>query len=189
MRRSVYSAISFSPREYLMKNRRLHRTLVVLFAVAMIAITVPMSVSTAGKVRFDRVLQERDHIKRGLEVGERVRDLQKYNKNVRAALAHFEKNANRNHNQPKLDEAISITRDPAGGIAMLNTANTAIPLFRKAGLKSQEPDYSQYGVEMILIPTYNTAYEWQGTVILNGFDPSGNYLGQYVADVAIAVNS
>jgi hypothetical protein len=26
----------------------------------------------------------------------------------------LEKNANRNHNQPKLDEAISIMRDPAG---------------------------------------------------------------------------
>ena len=40
---------------------------------------------------------------------------------------------------------------------------------------------------MILIPTYYTDYEWQGTVILNGFDPSGNYIGQYVADVAMAV--
>lgn len=188
MRRSVYSAISFSP-EYLKKNRKLHGALVVLLAVALFAITVPMSVSTAGKVRSDRVLQERDHVQRGPAVGKRVRDLQKYNKNVRAALGHFEKNANRNHNQPKLDEAISIMRDPAGGIAMLNSPNTATPLFRKAGIKSQEPDYSEYGVEMILIPTYNTAYEWQGTVILNGFDPSGNYLGQYVADVAIAVDS
>jgi hypothetical protein len=188
MRRSVYSAISFSPGEYLKKNRKLHGALVVLLAVAVFAITVPMSVST-GKVKSDRVLQERDHVQRGPEVGKRVRDLQKYNKNVRAALGHFEKNANRNHNQPKLDEAISIMRDPTGGIAMLNSANTASPLFRKAGLRSQEPDYSEYGVEMILIPAYNTAYEWQGTVILNGFDPSGNYLGQYVADVAIAVDS
>lgn len=189
MRRSVYSATSFSPREYLKKTRKLHGALVGLLALAVFAITVPMSVSTAGKVRSDRVVQERDHVQRGPEVGKRIRDLQKYNKNVRAALGRFEKNANRNHNQPKLDEAISIMRDPAGGIAMLNSANTASPLFRKAGLKSQEPDYSQYGVEMILIPTYNTAYEWQGTVILNGFDPSGNYLGQYVADVALAVDS
>ena len=172
-----------------MKNRKLHGALGMLLAVAVFAITVPMSVSSAGKVRSDRALQERDHVKRGPEVGNRVRDMQKYNKNVRAALGQFEKNGNRNHNKPKLDEAISIMRDPAGGIAMLNSANTATTMFRKAGLKSQEPDYSEYGVEMILIPTYNPDYEWQGTVILNGFDPSGNYLGQYVADVALAVDS
>lgn len=142
MRRSVYSAISFLPGEYLKKNRKLHGALVVLLAVAVLAITVPMSVSTAVTVRSDRVLQERDHVQRGSEVGKRVRDLQKYNKNVRAALGHFE-NANRNHNQPKLDEAISIMRDPAGGIAMLNTANTAKPLFRKAGLQGW-----QFGVAL-----------------------------------------
>ena len=71
-----------------------------------------------------------------------VRDMQKYNKNVRAALGQFEKNGNRNHNTPKLDEAISVMRDPAGGIAKLNSANTATPVFRKAALKSQEVDYS-----------------------------------------------
>ena len=189
MRRCVYSATSFSPGEYLKKTRKLHGALVVLLALAVFAITVPMSVSTAVTVRSDRVLLERDHVTRGPEVGKRVRDMQKYNKNVRAALGQFEKNGNRNHNTPKLDEAISVMRDPAGGIAKLNSANTATPVFRKAALKSQEVDYSEYGVEMILIPTYYTNYEWQGTVILNGFDPSGNYIGQYVADVAMTVDS
>lgn len=104
MRRSVYSPINSLPGEYLKKNRKLHGALVVLLALAVFAITAPMSVSTAVTVRSDRVSQERDHIQRGPEVGKRIRDLQKYNKNVRAALGHFEKNANRNHNQPKLDE-------------------------------------------------------------------------------------
>lgn len=38
---------------------------------------------------------------------------------------------------------------------------------------------------MIFIPTYDVPGEWQGTVIINKFDPSGAYLGQYVADVAM----
>jgi len=142
MRRSVYSAISLLPRQYLMKNRRLHGDLGMLLAVAVFAITVPISVSTASTVRSNRAVQERDHVTRGPEVGKRVRDMQKYNKNVRAALGQFEKNGNRNHNTPKLDEAISVMRDPAGGIAKLNSANTATPVFRKAALKSQEVDYS-----------------------------------------------
>ena len=38
---------------------------------------------------------------------------------------------------------------------------------------------------MIFIPAYSVPGEWQGTVIINKFDPSGAYLGQYVADVAM----
>ena len=57
--------------------------------------------------------------------------------------------------------------------------------FRKVSFKPQDPDYSNYGVEMIFIPTYSIPGECQGTVIFNEFDPTGAYLGQYVADVAM----
>jgi len=160
-----------------------------LLAVALFAVTVPMSPGTSAKAKPDVTALERSHVKRGLEVGNRVRDLQKYNRNVRAALAQFEKNEKRNHNKPKLDEAVSVIQDPAGGSAALNSAHTMAKPFRRVSLKAQEADYSAYGVEMILIPTFYDDDEWQGTVILNGFDPSGNYLGQYVADVALNVDS
>ena len=133
--------------------------------------------------------QDRNHVKRGPEVGKRIRDLQKYNKNIRGALGQFEKNEKRNGQKPKLDEAVSVIQDPAGGTAASTSANADSKPFRNISLKRQDPDYSAYGVEMILIPTFYDDDEWQGTVIINGFDPSGNYLGQYVADVAMVVDS
>lgn len=172
-----------------MKKSTLRGALGALLAIALLAVTVPISPGTAAKVKTVPTAQNRNHIKRGSDVGRRVRDLQTYNKDVRAALAKFDKNGNRNGNKPKLDEAVSVIQTPAGGPAALNRPLTAPSPFQKAGLKPQDPDYSEYGVEMILIPTFYDDDEWQGTIILNGFDPSGNYLGQYISDVAMAVDS
>ena len=130
---------------------------------------------------------KREHSKKGPEVGKRVKQLQKFNNSVRSALAAFEKNEKRNGHRPKHDESFSVRLDPAGGppsSAALRSTQTASP-FRKVGFKPQDPDYSAYGVEMIFVPTYDTPDEWQGTVILNEFDPDGAYLDQYVADVAM----
>jgi hypothetical protein len=74
--------------------------------------------------------------------------------------------------------------DPSGGSAAWKSVMDASP-FRKAAFKPQDQDFTGYGLEIIVIPVYASATEWQGTVIFNKFDPSGGYLGQYVADVII----
>ncbi len=125
-----------------------------LLAIGLFVAMLPISSAMSVKVKTDRAGQERQHVKRGAEVGKRVRDLQKYNKNIRAALGQFEKNGKRNGNKPKHDESVSVIQDPAGGSAALKSANTAANPFRKVGFKPQDPDYSDYGVEMILIPTF-----------------------------------
>lgn len=152
-----------------------------------ISSAAPTSLPNTCYSSSDQEKRERDHVKQGSEVGKRVKQLEKFNKNVRAALGDFEKNEKRNGHRPKHDVSFSATLDPAGGPpskAFLKNAQTPSQ-FRKVGFRLQEPDYSAYGVEMIFIPTYDTGNEWQGTVIFNEFDPSGAYLGQYVADVAM----
>jgi hypothetical protein len=162
------------------------KTKVRIALVALLGITLfvcGLPISSAAPNHQDK---ERFHSKNGPEVGKRVRDLQKYNSKVRAALNIFESNAKRNGHAPKLDESVSITRDPAGGSAKLNDALAPASAFRKVGFKPQDADYSGYGFEIIFIPAYTTATEWQGTAIINKYDPSGAYLGDYVADVAIS---
>jgi hypothetical protein len=76
-----------------------------------------------------------------------------------------------------------------GGTAALKDAlRPATTPFRKVGFAPQT-DYSAYGLETIVIPTYYVLGEWHGTIIFNKFDPSGSYLGQYVADVVITSDS
>jgi hypothetical protein len=145
-----------------MKKSNLHGALGALLAVALFLITVPISPGTSAKAKPDLKAQERSRVKRGLEVGNRVRDLKKYNKNVRAALSQFEKNEKGNHNKPKLDEAVSVIQDPAGGSSAVIRAHTMAKPFRNVSLKPQDPDYSEYGVEMIVIPTFYDDHEWQG---------------------------
>lgn len=166
---------------------KLHIALGALLAIALFVVALPISSAAQPSPVSVQERGERRHVKQGPEVGKRVKQLQKFNKDVRSALADFEKNEKRNGHRPKHDESFSITMDPAGGppsSAALKNAQTASP-FRKASFKPQDPDYSGYGVEMIFIPTYDVPGEWQGTVIINKFDPSGAYLGQYVADVAM----
>ena len=164
-----------------------HRVVVALLSLALFS--TAFLLSSNQQARMAQASQNRNHFKQGAEIAQRVKDLRQYNKNVRAALGQFEKNGKRNHNNPKLDNAVWVSQDPARGAAAFDRMNTTPSPFRKVSLKPQEPDYSDYGVEMILIPTFYDDDEWQGTVILNGFDPSGNYLGQYVANVAMAVDS
>jgi hypothetical protein len=164
-----------------------------LLSIALSGVTLPIfSAAPTSPMRVvssqDQNGDKRRHVKQGPEVGNRVRQLQKFNRNVRKALADFEKNEKRNGHRPNHDESFSITHDPAGGpatSAVIERANAPTDPFRKVSSKPQDPDYSAYGVEMIFIPTYSVPGEWQGTVIFNQFDPSGGYLGQYVADVAM----
>src|SRR6185295_18622995 len=122
-----------------MKKSTFRGALGALLAIALFAVTVPISPGTAAKVKRGPTAQNRNHIKRGSEVGRRVRDLQRYNKDIRAALAKFDKNGDRNGNKPKLDEAVSVIQNPSGGPAALNRPNAPSP-FQKAGLKPQDPD-------------------------------------------------
>ena len=119
--------------------------------------------------------------KKGAEVGTRVRQLRKHNKNVDRALADFERNEKRNGQKPRIDESESFTIDPTVGTAARNmSANSP---FRKVSYKPQ--DFSEYGLEVIVITTYEAPGEWQGTLIFNKFDSSGGYLGEYIANVII----
>jgi hypothetical protein len=162
--------------------------LVALLGITLLICGLPMS--SAAPHSPNHQDKERVHSKRGPEVGKRVRELQKHNKDVRSALAVFERNAARNGHSPRLDDAFSVTRDPAGGTAGLKDALTpATTPFRKVGFKPQDTDYSAYGLEIIVIPTYYVPGQWQGTIIFNKFDPSGSYLGEYVADVVITLDS
>lgn len=168
------------------------KTKVRIALVALLGITLfvcGLAISSAAPDNQEKQEKERHHTKKGAEVGKRVRDLKRYNSRVRAALNIFEVNGKKNGHTPKLDESVSITRDPAGGTAALERALTPPSPFRKAGFRPQEPDYSAYGFEIIFIPAYTSATEWQGTAIINQFDPSGNFLGQYVADVAVVLYS
>jgi hypothetical protein len=172
---------------------RIRIALRALFVIALFVVSLPISSAAPPRPNSvvanskDQERRERRHVKQGPEVSARVKQLEKFNKSVRSALANFEKNERRNGHKPKHDESFSLTLDSAAGppsSAALKSARTASP-FRKVSFKPQEPDYSEYGVEMIFIPTYSVPGEWQGTVIFTQFDPSGAYLGQYVANVAM----
>jgi hypothetical protein len=159
-------------------------SLVILLGIALIVGAFPIAWAAPGVPE-----KERHHTEKGAKVAKRVRDLQKYNSRVRAALNIFEVNGKKNGHSPKLDEAVSMTRDSEDGNnkqSALKMANSPSP-FQKVGFTPQTPDYTEYGFEMIFIPSYNTASEWQGTVIINQYDPSGLYIGDYVADVAVTL--
>ena len=165
------------------------KTRIALLALLGITLFVcGLPISLAAPSAPDHQGRERRHSKKGPEVAKRVRQLQKYNKNVQRALADFERHESRNGHKPRIDDAESIMIDPAEGTAALTKVNDASP-FRKATFKPQQEDFSGYGLEIIVIPTYISPVEWQGTIIFNKFDPSGGYLGQYVADVIICPDS
>jgi hypothetical protein len=173
-----------------------------LLAIALFVVALPISsaappspITVLASSPDHQERGERTHVKQGQEVGKRVKQLQKLNKNVGAALEKFEENERRTQNghKPKHDASFSATIDPDSGAppkAALKMTDRATNPFRKVAFVSpQEPDYSTYGAELIFIPSYVTDSEWQGTVIINGFDPSGAFLGQYVADVAMVANA
>jgi hypothetical protein len=93
------------------------KTKVRIALVALLGITLSicgLPTSSAASPSPNHREKERVHSKRGPEVAKRVRELQKHNKDVRSALAVFERNAARNGHSPKIDEAFSVTRDPNG---------------------------------------------------------------------------
>jgi hypothetical protein len=181
-------------------NTKLRIALGALLGIALFVVVLPISSAAPPSPILASSLDhqergERTHVKQGEEVGKRVKQLQKFNKNVGAALEKFEQNERRTQNghKPKHDASFSASIDAESGAppkAALKMTDTATNSFRKAAFVSpQEPDYSTYGAELIFIPSYVTNTEWQGTVIINGFDPSGAFLGQYVADVAMIANA
>ena len=97
---------------------KLHIALGALLAIGLFVVTLPISSAAPPSSvvgAYSRSQGDRTHVKQGLEVGKRVKELQKFNKNVRSALADFEKNAKRNGHSPKHDESFSVTLDSAGG--------------------------------------------------------------------------
>jgi hypothetical protein len=163
------------------RKTKVRIALVALFGITLFVCGLPISSAAPDHQG------ERRHSKKGPEVAKRVRQLQKYNNGVRQALAAFERNEGRNRHAPRIDEAESVTLDSAGGSAALNLVKDTP--FQKVGFRPQGTDFSGYGLEIITIPTYTAPGEWQGTIILNKFDPSGGYIGQYVADVVIGPDS
>ena len=131
----------------------------------------PALFSALGTVK-DNVRHEK-----GENVGKRIRELRKHNKDIDNALTDFERNEKRNGNKPKIDEAESFRADSADGIAAIRAGD----VFQKVSFKPQ----AGYGVEVIAITTYGGPGEWHGTVIANGYDSSGGFLWNYVADVII----
>jgi hypothetical protein len=173
-----------------------------LLGIALFVVALPISsaappspITVAASSPNHQERGERTHVKQGKEVGKRVKQLQKFNKNVDAALEKFEQNERRTQNghKPKHNASFSATIDPDSGAppkAAMKMTDTGTTPFRKVAFVSpQEPDYSTYGAELIFIPSYVTDSEWQGTVIINGFDPYGAFLGQYVADVAMVADA
>ncbi|MBC8028631.1 MAG: hypothetical protein H7Z16_00840 [Pyrinomonadaceae bacterium] len=155
-------------------------SLSLLLTFMLLCSVLPIATS-ADALTYARGERKARHQK-GAKVGTRVRQLRKHNKNLHRALADFERNEKRNGNKPRIDESESFMIDPAGGTAAVNMSANG-PL-RKVSYKPQE-DFSGYGLEVIVITTYEAPGEWQGTLIFNKFDPSGGYLGEYVANVII----
>jgi hypothetical protein len=119
-------------------------------------------------------------VKRGPEVGARVKKLKERNKAVRRALGTFEQ---KNH-APSIDESWAISgKLPHSQTATLKNCTTC-GMFRKASFRAQDI-VSGEGAEVIMVPTVSTDSEWQGTIIATSYDEAGNFLEQYVADIAL----
>jgi TolA-binding protein len=148
----------------------------VLLLLALVTSAMPVMALRSLSTSKSQNQRNRHHRKQGAEVGNRVRQLRRYNRSVDRALTSFERNEHRNGHKPRLDDASSMTVDPSGGSAALKNVMDASP-FRKAAFKPQDEDFTGYGLEIIVIPVYESATEWQGTVIFNKFDTSGGLSG------------
>ncbi|HBB89185.1 MAG TPA: hypothetical protein DC047_16390 [Blastocatellia bacterium] len=123
-------------------------------------------------------------VKTGSEVVQRVNQLKQANKQVKNALKAFETNAQKNGHLPKIEDSWSVTSAAYPvTVSRAATPKVAGPL-RKVSFKPQDT-ISEDGIEIIFIPVYSVPGEWQGTVICNRYDSSGNFLDQYVADLVL----
>jgi hypothetical protein len=146
--------------------------------VLLVAFTLISSLPAAANSNFFCNLgrdKERIRHKSGPEVANRVKELKRTNKFVRAALAAFERNEKKSGNRPKVDEATSMSfdREPSrGAVSFLKT-------------KFSAPQVTGDSMEVFTVTTYSAPNEWQGTVFAYKYDGNGNFLDQYVADVIL----
>ena len=114
-------------------------------------------------------------VKKGAEVAAKVRKLKDSSKNVRAALKLFEDKKR----TPKIDASFSIT----GSLGALKTAlNRGGQKFQSHVSSAQQSSISGDYIEIIFVPVLSLDMEWQGTVICDLYDSSGNIVAEYVAD-------
>lgn len=126
--------------------------------------------------------------KTGPEVAKRVDQLKSSNKQVRNALKAFENNTSKNGRRPKVEESWAMAGTVTSSTLARAKNHKGDSRIRKVSLKPQET-FSDYGIEIIFVPTYSAPSEWQGTAIFNLYDSSGNFLEQYVADVVMTPDS
>lgn len=126
--------------------------------------------------------------KTGPEVAKRVNQLKSSNKQVKNALKAFENNSAKNGRTPRVEESWAMTGTVTSSALARAKNHKGNSRIRKVSLKPQET-FSDYGIEIIFVPTYSTPSEWQGTAIFNLYDSSGNFLEQYVADVVMTPDS
>ena len=119
-------------------------------------------------------------VKKGAEVAAKVRKLKDSNKNVRAAFKLFEDKKR----TPKIDASFSIN----GSLGAVKTAlNNREKAFRSHVSLEQQSSISGDYIEIIFVPVLSLDMEWQGTVISDLYDSSGNVVGEYVADSVLVM--
>ncbi len=113
-------------------NTKLHIALGAFLGIALLVVALPISsaappspLTVLASSQDHQERGERTHVKQGEEVGKRVKHLQKFNKNVGAALEKFEQNERRTQNghKPKHNASFSATIDPDSGAPQGSTEN------------------------------------------------------------------
>lgn len=149
---------------------------------AMTALAIPLASRPTNALASTPKQQDKQNelkIKQGSEVAARVKKLKEKNKQVRDALNAFE----RKGHLPKIDEAWSVSGTLSSSKATHIQSCKSCGVMQRAGLRPQDT-VSGDGVEAIFVPTLITATDWQGTVIAISYDEYGNFVNQYVSDVA-----
>lgn len=176
MRNTLRSAVSY---------------LLALSLFAWIVPLTPRSSALAGSAPPGRQKVRRSvkggQVRTGPEAAARIRKLREESADVRAALRAFE----RRGRAPKVEEAVVVVGEfaaaaPAGG----EVAGHRGGRFRKASFTPQEQTaVGGNGFEFVLIPSLETAQEWQGTAISTMYDEYGNVVSQYVANIVTVPTS
>lgn len=153
--------------------------LVVLSTITMVPLASQSVAASDSGTLTQQGKRKEAELKKGPEVTARVKKLKESNKQVRKALNAFEA---RGH-KPKVEEAWSLNgtlnRSDAARLRDCKTCGS----IQKISFNPQDV-VSGDGVEAIFIPTLETNTDWQGTVIATKYDEYGNFLNQYVSDVA-----
>src|SRR5437867_2987884 len=118
-------------------------------------------------------------IKKGSEVAAKVRKLKESNKNVSAALKLLEDKKR----TPKVDASFSINGSLGSPKAGLNNHPRLFQnvSFQNVSFEQQSAISGDY-IEIIFVPVLSLDMEWQGIVISDLYDSSGNVVGEYVAE-------